>query len=112
VGSEIANSLSIRRFTEFGANHVAYNDLLDMSSALESPDMRAILQAQLESSVDELEITEYQISNLKSVGLMSIGDVLRTSEEQLVEKLDYVGPVRARRIKNEADAAVLEYLSG
>jgi hypothetical protein len=40
-----------------------------------------------------------------------VGDVLKATEQKLKEA-SYVGDVRARRMRNAAIAAVLEYLSG
>jgi hypothetical protein len=42
----------------------------------------------------------------------TVGHVLSCREHDLIEKILYVGEKRARRIKNAAEAAVLEYLSG
>jgi len=49
---------------------------------------------------------------LQEIGVSTVGQILKTDESFFIEKLRYVGPKRARRIKNSADAAVLEYLSG
>lgn len=112
VALEIARNLSVKRFTEFGANHPAYSELTSGPVIAESIDIHALLQTQLSKPVDEIDIADHQCTELRRIGLQTIGDVLRASEDELIEKLEYVGPVRARRIKNEADAAILEYLSG
>jgi hypothetical protein len=109
---EIVKNLSIKRFTEFGPNHQAYSDLLRAAPTYEEPDMLRILREQLEKSIDYVDITEYQNGKLKEAGLCTVGSVLRTTEQYLIENIDYVGEKRARRIKNAAEAAVLEYLSG
>ena len=110
---EIVRNLSIKRFTEFGANHSAYHELLSYGLASLEPDnMLDILKQQLAKSIDCLDITEYQNEQLKNLGLTTVGHVLSAKEQDLVANIDYVGEKRARRIKNAADAAVLEYLSG
>jgi hypothetical protein len=111
TGLDIVKSLSIKRFTEFGANHSAYQTLVAASPDYREPNMLKILQEQLAKSIDNLDITEYQNEKLKELQLHTVGDVLNSTEE-LIQKIYYVGEKRARRIKNAAEAAVLEYLSG
>lgn len=112
TASEIIKNLSIKRFTEFGANHSAYQDLIRSAPDYQEPDMLQILKEQLAKPVEQLDITAYQNDQLKAHGLPTIGHVLRASEALLINSIDWVGEKRARRIKNAADAAVLEYLSG
>lgn len=109
---EIVKNLSIKRFTEFGANHSAYQELIQAAPGYQEPNMLQILKEQLSKPIDFLDITAYQNGQLKAIGLGTVGDVLRSKEQDLIQKIDYVGEKRARRIKNAADAAVLEYLSG
>jgi hypothetical protein len=108
---DIVRNLSIKRFTEFGSNHAAYQSLLTSATEYHDPDMLHILKEQLAKSIDLLDITEYQNERLKELGLHTVGDVLHATEH-LIQKIYYVGEKRARRNKNAADAAVLEYLSG
>jgi hypothetical protein len=109
---ELVKHLSIKRFTEFGANHPSYSELVQAAPNYQEPDMLLILQEQLGKSIDCLDITDYQNEKLKECGLDTVDHVLRASEQDLIERIDYVGEKRARRIKNAAEAAVLEYLSG
>lgn len=109
---EIARNLSIKRFTEFGANHPAYEHLAAITGNLEDEDTLDVLNAHLSQSVEHLDVSQWQCQRLKEAGMTTIGDVLKAPENELVNKLYYVGSVRARRIKNAANAAVLEYLSG
>lgn len=109
---DLIRSLSIKRFTEFGANHSAYQGLVKSAPDYRDPDMLQILKEQLGKSIDCLDITAYQNEQLKQVQLSTVGDVLRSAEQDLIDKIYYVGEKRARRIKNAAAAAVLEYLSG
>ena len=108
---DIVRNLSIKRFSEFGKDHPAYSELQNTAANYEEPDMLKILKEQLEKSIDHLDISEYQNEKLKEAGLNEIGSVLRAPEHVLIEKILYVGEIRARRIKNAAQAAVLEYLS-
>jgi hypothetical protein len=112
TGPDIVKNLSIKRFSEFGKDHSAYLDLQNAAPRYEEPDMLKILEEQLAKSIDCLDISDYQNGKLKEAGLDCIGDVLRAPEHLLIEKIAYVGEKRARRIKNAAGAAVLEYLSG
>lgn len=108
----IAKALSIKRMTEFGANNNSYADLQQMQSNLEDGAAnRQALVAQLEKSINVLDITGWQKNKLQEIMLTTVGDVLKATEGDL-KKADYVGNVRARQMRNAAEAAVFEYLSG
>jgi DNA-directed RNA polymerase alpha subunit len=109
---DIVRNLSIKRFSEFGKDHAAYAELQNTAADSDVPDMLKILEEQLGKSVDCLDISDYQNEKLKEAGFNAVGDVIRAPEHLLMEKIFYVGEKRARRIKNAAEAAVLEYLSG
>ncbi|QWF69608.1 hypothetical protein KEF85_09460 [Methylomonas paludis] len=67
----------------------------------------------LEKPIDVLSLlTEWQKGKLKNAGIYTIEDLHSKSEENLIESIYNVGPVRARIIKNAATAELLEYLSG
>jgi hypothetical protein len=108
---EIARGLTPKRMTEFGANHAAYKGLMDHVANVPPQPGGFALEEQLKKRVNVLDISEWQRSKLLELGLNTVGDVLRAPEEKLKEAL-YVGNVRARRMRNAAVAAVLEYLSG
>lgn len=110
VGLDLAKKLSIKRFIEFGANHPSFEAIRTIT--VEGEDTLRSLNEQLNRPLDELDLTDWQKSQLKKSGIMTVGQILRTDESFFITKLHYVGPKRARRIKNAADAAVLEYLSG
>jgi hypothetical protein len=108
---EIAKGLSPKRMTEFGPNHSAYRPLIEKGAALANLNSSAALTAQLAKPIDVLDLTEWQKAKLAELDLVTVGDVLKATEEKLKEAF-YVGDVRARRMRNAALAAVLEYLSG
>ena len=108
---QIARGLSVKRFTEYGANHGSFQGM-DGISFHSEPNMREVIAAQLARSVDCLEISKKQKDRLKQSGIQTVGDLLNTSEKELAKKIISVGPVRARQITNAATAAMLEYLSG
>src|SRR5262249_40411540 len=110
VGLGLARKLSIKRFVEFGANHSSFEAIRSISVGGENT-LRTLLE-QLNRPIDELDLTVWQKTQLKSSGIATVGQILRNDESFFISKLYYVGPKRARRIKNAADAAVLEYLSG
>ncbi len=97
--------------TEFGANHRAYKGLVDHVAEMPAQVGGFALDEQLAKSIDVLDVSDWQRSKLKELGLATVGDVFSATEEKLKEAA-YVGDVRARRIRNAAVAAVLEYLSG
>jgi hypothetical protein len=110
VGIELVRKLSLKRFVEFGANHASFEAIRNI--VIDSESSLATLRKQLQRSVMELDLTSWQKSQLVDSGVTSVGEVLEKDESFFVTHLYYVGPKRARRIKNAADAAVLEYLSG
>jgi hypothetical protein len=112
VGTELARKLSVKRFVEFGANHPSYAPIRDATVHVEGENMLQVLREQLARPINELDLTDWQKSHLQEIGFATVGQLLKSDESVFVERLRYVGPKRARRIKNAADAAVLEYLSG
>ena len=108
---EIAKALTPKRMTEYGANHAVYRSLLESVSLDGDREVRSSLTVQLAKPIEVLDLTDWQKEKLRELELASIGDVLEATEEQL-KLARYVGDVRARRMKNAAVAAVLEYLSG
>jgi len=111
TGLPIARSLTPKRMSEFGANHPMYQSLLAVVPTFSEPSVGAVLQQQLAKPIEVLDITEWQNSKLHELGLPTVGDVLRASEDKL-QTMSYVGEKRSRRIRNAALAAVFEYLSG
>jgi len=107
----IAKNLTPRRMSEYGANHAAYQALLAAVPTFEEPEVGAVLKRQLDKSIDVLDITPWQRSSLRQLGLETIGDVLHATETKL-QQIAYVGEKRSRRMRNAAIAAVFEYLSG
>lgn len=111
VSFDVAKGLTSKRMTEFGANHPSYRSLVEQSHNFSPQGAALALDEQLKRSVAVLDISEWQRSKLLELGLVTIGDVLSANEEKLKEAA-YVGNVRARRMRNAAVSAVLEYLSG
>lgn len=108
---KIAQNLTPKRMSEFGANHQSYQALLSEVPVFTEPGANSVLTHQLAKSIVVLDITEWQRSKLQELGLVTIGDVLDASESKL-QTLSYVGEKRSRRMRNAALAAVFEYLSG
>ncbi|SFK81121.1 hypothetical protein SAMN05421835_13530 [Amycolatopsis sacchari] len=110
-GTEVRRLLSIKRMVEFGANHPAFRAIQNFSlDGLESSNNEA-LRARLEAPASKLDVTQFQHKKLGELGLKTIGQVLAAGEDTF-KKAHYVGPTRARQMRNAAVAAVLEYLSG
>lgn len=108
---EIAVGLAPARMTEYGANHNSYRSLTSTVTASTNPKVALALESQLRKPISVLDITLWQKEKLTELGLMTVRDVMNATEEKLKEA-NYVGDVRARRMRNAAVAAVLEYLSG
>jgi hypothetical protein len=107
----IAQNLTPKRMSEYGANHSAYQSLLTDVPTFTEPNVADVLNKQLSKSIDVLDIAYWQRQGLRSLGLSTVGDVLNASEYKLME-ISYVGEKRSRRMRNAAMEAVYEYLSG
>jgi hypothetical protein len=111
IALTIAKSLSIKKMTEYGENHKLYEPLLAEMPKFDEPDMSEVLQRELAKPIDVLDLTEWQKDKIRSLKLLTVGDILRAPESKLLEAYQ-VGVKRARRIRNAALTAVYEYLSG
>jgi hypothetical protein len=110
-GSRLRQSLSIKRMQEFGANHPAFKRL-GQDDLIPDDELRhTALRRRLDQPADILDLTDWQKAKLRELKLSTIGDVLE-AKESLFRTLHYVGDVRARKIRNAAMTAVIEYLSG
>ncbi|NYT63378.1 hypothetical protein H0A66_13750 [Alcaligenaceae bacterium] len=108
---EIAKELTPKRMTEYGSNHPSYKKLTDQAALITSDGMTSALNVQLDRPATVLDLTTWQLEKLAELELTTVRDVLNSTEKKLKEA-NYVGDVRARRMRNAAVAAVLEYLSG
>jgi hypothetical protein len=108
---EIARALTPKRMTEYGANHTAFKALQDQTLVGDPVNVVLALSLQLQKPSSVLDLTEWQKEKLIELRLLTVRDVLHATEEKL-KQANYVGDVRARRMRNAAVAAVLEYLSG
>lgn len=108
---QIANSLTPKRMSEYGANHASYKSLLAKDVDLSSIEEGFDLTEQLAKPNTVLDITTYQRGKLDELELTTVGAVLAATEDKLKEAY-YIGDKRARRMRNAAIASVLEYLSG
>lgn len=111
VLSSFGRTLSIKRFTEYGANHQSYSALTSVVGQFSEPDISIVLARELAKPLIVLDITEYQRNGLHSIGVNTIGKALQASEADF-QKIDYVGPKRSRKMMNVVVSSVLEYLSG
>lgn len=110
-GSRLRESFSIKRMQEFGANHSAFKRLNQRDLVPDHELRHAALRRRLEQPASILDLTRWQKDKLEELNLSTIGDVLE-AKESLFRTLHYVGDVRARKIRNAAATAVIEYLSG
>lgn len=106
----IARSLSIKKMTEYGENHKAYEPLLAAMPKFNEPNLSEVLLTELKKPVDVLDLTLWQREKILSLELATVGDILKAPEAKLLEAY-LVGVKRARRIRNVALTAVYEYLS-
>jgi hypothetical protein len=111
TGFEIAQGLAVKRMTEFGANHPTYRSIVNHAATFVVQSGAGALEVQLKKPISVLDLSDWQKGKLTELALDTVGDVLGATEQKLKEAF-YVGNVRARRMRNAAVAAVLEYLSG
>ena len=112
AGMTRARNLSLQRFTEYGIRNRLFQGLAIDIQQESADDLIAILYTQLRKSIDILDLSEWQKNKLKEHNLLTIQDVIDTSEADMQNMMRYVGEKRARRIRNAAIAEFLEYLSG
>lgn len=103
--------MTIKRFTEFGANFSSFVDISKKVGDKIEADSSVALSVLLARDISVLDLSEHQEKSLRSIDMQTVGKALNASEEEFQEA-KYIGPVRSRKIKNIVTAAVLEYLSG
>lgn len=108
---QIGRDLSVKRFTEYGANHAAFQSLSELVGPFRESDISQVLLTQLAKSISVLDLTDYQRNGLIGIGLDTVGKALNAGERDF-QRISYIGPKRSRRMMNIAVASVLEYLSG
>jgi hypothetical protein len=107
---DVRSDLSGRKVVEFGREHEAYRSLPAISETTAQPG-NTVLDARLRTPSSELVLTKFQRTVINSLKLDTVGDVLR-ADESTFKKAKGVGDIRARRMRNAVQAAVMEYLSG
>ncbi len=108
------DSLSLKKFAEFGKNHQSYHSINELTKMIEDEaTFKISLQNMLKKPIDVLNLlSEWKKGKLKDAGISTLEQLHENSEEDLIEKIYGVGPARARVMKNAANAELLEYLSG
>lgn len=111
---ELIGRLQINNFSEYGQNHTVYNDLTDKNIVLENDKtLVSSINNILNKSISTLDLSDWQKRKLiHEAGLSTIKELIDTSEQDLINKLEQVGVVRSRQMKNAAYAELLEYISG
>jgi hypothetical protein len=109
--THFGRTLNVKRFTEYGANHTFFGNLAAAVGDFKEMDISEVLGEWLAKPIEVVDLTDYQKSGLKSMGLNSVGKALQASETEF-QRIDYIGPKRSRNIMNIVMASILEYLSG
>jgi len=107
-------SLSVKKYIEFGKSHSSYTGIVELASAIDNDEQfRLSVKSMLRKPINVLAmLTNWQISRLKNSGIATVEDLYNKSEDDLIGQIYGVGPARARVIKNAVSAELLEYLSG
>ncbi|MFD0589489.1 hypothetical protein ACFQZE_15990 [Paenibacillus sp. GCM10027627] len=111
TGFILAKSLTPKRMSEYGVNYKFYENLLNELPKFTEPNMTTVLIEQLERPITVLDLTPWQRERLESIGISTVGEILKSTESKLKEA-HYIGEIRARRMRNAAISSVYEYLSG
>lgn len=106
----IVKNLTIGKMNEYGANSKAYAEIENIDFN-QFDNLTENLEMQLDKSIDFLDLTTWQRGKLREVGIVTIGQVLSSSDEKIMQAY-YVAEKRARQMRNSALAAVYEYLAG
>jgi hypothetical protein len=109
--TNLGQTLSIKRFAEYGANHPVFAELTSVVGNYQEADISAVLARELAKPISVLDLTDYQIQGLLSIGLDKVGTALQASETEF-QRINYIGPKRSRKMMNVVISSVLEYLSG
>jgi hypothetical protein len=112
AGMTIARNLTLQRFTEYGMKNRLFQGLAIEIQQESDSELIAIIHARLSQSIDILDLSEWQKNKLREHNLLTIQQVLDTSEADMQNMMRYVGEKRARRMRNAAITEFLEYLSG
>jgi hypothetical protein len=105
--------VQLEMFTEYGRNNPTFSSLsIDTLADFSDEEFLSSLQNQLAKSIKHLDLTYWQKTKLEEINIVTIGQLLDVSEEELISKLPQVGPIRSRTMKNSATAELLETISG
>lgn len=107
----IARNITSKKMTEFGMNYSDFKKLIDEIPHFQENDMNAILEKELNKSINVLDLTTWIKETLNSININTVKDILNTTEAHL-KSAYYVGEKRARLVKSAATASVYEYLNG
>lgn len=106
---DIISRLTVRKLNEYGANSKYFEDIKDIELDADFESSSEDLIKLISKSIGELQLTDWQKENLKSIGVLTIKDLLFVEENDL-KKIHYVGDYKSRQMKNVAMAAMFEYL--
>jgi len=112
IGLDLIKKLTIKRMTEYGMNSPRFSAIENIKIEEQTDEeLRTILLAQLDRSIDVLDLSQWQKNTLKQNGYNAIRSILESSELDM-QNIRYIGKVRSRQIRNATLAELLEYLSG
>jgi hypothetical protein len=107
----IIRAFSLKRMSEYGANHSSYMKILTESNTIRNPDPASILSKRIKQKVELLDLSPWMKNQLTTHGITTIEQILKLTEKEL-KLIPYFGEARARQIMNAAINATNEYISG
>lgn len=108
---EISSHLSVKLYTEYGENSPSYGNVTDIVLNENVGNSSEVLNCILDSPIEKLDLTLFQLTTLRNSGFVTVGDVLKGNEGTL-QKAYGIGPKRARRIFDIVFNASIEYIAG
>lgn len=106
---QIVNNLDQIKPTSYGDRSKSYDDI-DNLNFKEEDFNNELLSMILSREIKILDLSEFLILSMKSINIITIGDVLKADIENL-KKAKGVATVRSAKIFNEAYSAAIEYIS-
>lgn len=110
-GFKIATSITSKRMIEFGNNNINFKSLNPSLVSISDQSLLTVINKLIQKSINELDLSESLLFYLNKAGYKTIEDIINSDEINL-QKVHYVGPSRAKKIKDLALTAFYEYISG
>lgn len=111
ASEKLYKNISLKRFQDYGRNSRHYQNLPTINLAEDYFNQQGIIEQILKKELKELELSQKLLDRLSQEKIFYVEDIFKGHESDL-EKIDYIGPIRSRKIYNQVMSAIIEYISG